>query len=130
VTTFDEFSASLRMVSVLSIMIFALGIFARIFAHSTVALELSTLASILIMNWFFGMLATNKTKKELANVQFRNLNGSFGFECLMAFCQAQSALLIVIFIFIFSRVKYAIIEIKALEILSVTDEGTAWDEAF
>jgi hypothetical protein len=86
VTTFDEFTASLRMVSILSIVIFALGIFARIFTRSTVALELSTLASILILNWFFGMLATNKTKKELANVQFRNLNGSFGFESLMAFC--------------------------------------------
>ena len=63
-----------------------IGVLGRVFGQSKSALNLSILSACLCVNWTIGYVAAFRTKKELSNIHFRNLNGSLNFETLMAFC--------------------------------------------
>ena len=87
---------------------------------------LTILHACLCVNWFFGFVASFRTRKDLANVHFRNLNGSVNFEALMVFCQLQILVLVGCFIFGFSRIRSTFVEVRTMQILATKNEGEAW----
>jgi hypothetical protein len=87
IASLEEFESNLIKVGWITVAAALVGIFARVFGHSATALYLTILHASLGVNWFFGYVASFRTRKDLANVHFRNLNGSPNFEALMVFCQ-------------------------------------------
>lgn len=73
-------------------------------------------------------MSSYRTRKDLANVNFRNLNGSLNFEALMVFAQLQILILACTFIFGFSKIVNLIIEIKDLQMLGHNAEE--WELIF
>ena len=87
IASLEEFESNLIKVGWITVAAALAGIFARVFGHSTNTMYLTILHAALCVNWFFGYVASYRTRKDLANVHFRNLNGSLNFEALMVFCQ-------------------------------------------
>ena len=86
------------------------------------------MSAILCVNYGLGFVAAYRTKKDLANVNFRNLNGSASFEALMAFCQLQIVFMLGSFIFGFTRIRAMMLEIKNMQALANKNEGSLWQE--
>lgn len=85
VASLEEFEASLIKVWSITMVAALVGIVARVVCHSSSAMHLTILSICLSLNWFCGFVASYRTRKDLANVHFRNLNGSNNFEALMIF---------------------------------------------
>jgi hypothetical protein len=107
-----------------------IGIFAKVFGHSSSAMYLTIISSVLTVNWFFGYASSYRTRKDLATMNFRNLNGSLNFEALMIFSQLQVLFLVLVFIFAYEQFKNMFIELKSLKMLAAQNDGEAWNETF
>ena len=84
--TFSDFESRLVLVTVLSLVIVAVGILGRYFTKSPTLLNLSLVSLFLNIDWLVGFMLSNKVNKELNRIHFRNLNGGFSFEMLMIYC--------------------------------------------
>ena len=81
----EEFERKLIIVTVLSLVVVAIGILGTFLCKSLQLQRISYVALGLNINWLFGFLIANKVKKELLRVQYTNLNGQIGFESLMLY---------------------------------------------
>ena len=73
--TIEEFERKLIIVTVLSLVIVAIGILGTFLSKSKSLQYLSYMALALNLNWLLGFLASNKVKKELLRVKYSYLNG-------------------------------------------------------
>ena len=96
--SFSDFESRLVLATVVSLVIVAVGILGRYFTKSSTLLNMSLIAIILNLDWLVGFMLSNKVKKELHRIHFRNLNGGTGFELLMVYCQMQILITVGIFI--------------------------------
>jgi len=119
----EEFERKLIIVTVLSLVIVALGIFGTYLCKSVQLQRISFTALGLNLNWFVGFLLANKVKKELHRIQYSNMNGQIGFECLLFYSQVQIFFMIFIYIFALVMVKEVLIELKEMDVLALKDGG-------
>ena len=126
----EEFERKLVIVTVLSIVVVACGIIGTFLCKSTQLQNISWLALGLNLNWLIGFALSNKVKKELLRIQYSNLNGQTGFECLMLYCQLQILILIFIYIYALIVVRLVLIELKEMDLLSIKDNGYMWDREY
>ena len=84
--TFEDFESRLVLATVVSLVIVAIGILGRYLTKSPTLLNLSLISLFLNLDWLAGFMLSNKVKKELNRIHFRNLNGGMGFELLMTYC--------------------------------------------
>ena len=84
--SFEDFESRLVLATVVSLVIVAVGILGRYFTKSPTLLNLSMLSLFLNLDWLMGFMLSNKVKKELHRIHFRNLNGGIAFELLMVYC--------------------------------------------
>ena len=128
--TLEEFERKLIIVTVLSLVVVAIGILGTYLCKSKQLQLMSYVALGLNLNWGAGFLLANKVKKELNLVQYSHMNGQTGFEMLMLFCQLQILLLITIYIFSLIMVKEIVIELKEMDLLALRDGGQLWEKQY
>ena len=122
----DDFERKLIIVTVLSLVVVAIGILGTFLSKSHQLQMLSYIALGLNLNWLFGILCSNKVKKELLRIQHTNLNGQTGFEMLMIFCKFQIGALIFIYLFCLHVIKNLIVEVREMDVLALKDNGQLW----
>ena len=61
--------------TVLSLVVVAIGIIGTYLCKSEQLQSISFVALSLNVNWLFGFLLANKVKKELLRIQYSNMNG-------------------------------------------------------
>ena len=71
----DEFEQKLIIVTVLSLVVVAIGILGTFLCKSEQLQSISFVALALNINWLVGFLLANKVKKELHRIQYSNMNG-------------------------------------------------------
>ena len=108
----------------------AVGILGRYFTKSPTLLNLSLVALFLNLDWLAGFMLSNKVKKELNRIHFRNLNGGTAFELLMIYCQTQILILVSIFLYGLASVRRVLTEMRELETLFFKAEGALWESEF
>ena len=128
IASFEEFEASLKQVGWVTGIAVIFGLIGFSAGHSHTALLLTIISICLCFNWLFGFIFSYRTRKDLANLNFRNLNGSLNFEALMGFAQLQILILVGTFIFAFSKFTSVIIEIRELSLLA--DKTEEWELTF
>jgi hypothetical protein len=114
VTSLEEFEKELKHVGWITFGAVVFGLLGRGIGQSVTATQLTFLSMGLCVNWFFGYVFSYRTRKDLANINFRNLNGCINFEALMVFAQLQILVLVGTFIFGFTKLVSLIIELKEL----------------
>lgn len=125
IASFEEFEDGLKRVGWITCMAVLFGLLGVGAAKSNTALQLTFLSLFLGFCWFFGFVFSYRTRKDLANINFRNLNGSLNFEALMVFAQLQILILVGTFIFVFTKLTSVVIEIKELQLIA--DKTEEWD---
>lgn len=98
IASLEEFESNLIRVGYVTVGCGAVGLFGRFFCHSQASMNLTFLSIALGLNWCFGFVASFRTRKQLANVNFRNLNEDFNFDLLMTFTHLQTLMLVGTFI--------------------------------
>ena len=98
--SFEDFESRLVLATVVSLVIVAVGILGRYFTKSPTLLNLSLVSLFLNLDWLFGFMLSNKVKKELNRIHFRNLNGGIAFELLMVYSQMQILITVGLFIYL------------------------------
>ena len=102
----------------------------RYFTKSPTLLNLSLVSLFLNLDWLIGFMLSNKVKKELHRIHFRNLNGGTGFELLMVYCQMQILITVALFITVLYQVSKILTEMRELETLSIKQDGALWEKEF
>ena len=126
----EEFEQKLIIVTVLSLVVVAIGILGTFLCKSEQLQSISFVALGLNLNWLFGFLLANKVKKELHRIQYSNMNGQTGFEMLIFFCQLQILIMIFIYIYSLFMVKEILIELKEMDIMAIKDGGQLWEREY
>lgn len=126
----EEFEQKLIIVTVLSLVVVAIGLLGTYLCKSQQLHNISMVALGLNLNWLIGFLLANKVKKELERIIYSNMNGQTGFELLMFFTQMQILLLILIYIFSLFMVREILIELKEMDVLALKDGGQIWEREY
>ena len=83
--SFEDFDSRLVLALVVTIIALCIGLLGNYLTKSPTLFNLSLVAIFLCINWPIGFLLSNKVKKELNRIHFRNLNGGTAFEMLMIY---------------------------------------------
>ena len=128
--SFEDFESRLVLATVLSLVSVAAGILGRYCTRSPTLLSLSLVCLFLNGDWLIGFMLSNKVKKELGRIHFRNLNGGAAFELLMAYCQMQIVAIAGLFIYALHCGARVLAEMRELETLAAGGDGALWESQF
>ena len=118
------------LATVVSLVIVAVGMLGKYFTKSQTLLTISIIALALNLNWVFGFMLSNKVKKELNRINYRNLNGGVAFELIMVYCQMQILLVVAIFVKLLYSCTVVLTEMRELESFFLKADGALWEKDF